>query len=258
MIFENRNIYRQFNTRLLGLCLLAVMAISCTETEKKEAAIHLDSTADSTETETGYSDMERAMINQGLKDIQQIVPDIMVDLKYSSSDNFFKTDAYGDTHRAFLQEKPATALKVAQYLLKKKNPNYTLLIYDAARPLSVQKVMWESLDTIPSRNRKNYVADPNIGSIHNYGCAVDLSIFDLSTQKELDMGTPFDYFGDLAYPRKEKQLLENGKLSVIQVMNRRLLREIMLTAGYDPTTSEWWHFNFYPLARAKKNYRLIE
>lgn len=258
MIFENNRNIRLSIITLCGQLLLTFGVFSCGNSEKPAQTSRAESDVDTSAAIKTYSDLEQSLISQGLVDIQELAPDIIVDLKYSSTDNFFQKDAYGDTERAFLQRKPATALKLAQYLLKKQYPYYTLLVFDAARPLSVQKILWESLDSIPVKNRKNFVADPLEGSIHNYGCAVDLTIFDTDTNSEIDMGTPFDYFGDLAYPRKEKQLLINGKLTENQIKNRRLLRDIMLTVGYDPITSEWWHFNFYSLANAKKMYSIVE
>lgn len=261
MIFKDTVFHFKKRKRLYLLFPFLYLVLSCTSSENENTGTvneQADSLSGAISTPAHLSEMELSMQSQGLVDIQSIDPSIRVDLKYSSTDNFFGKDIYGDSEKAFLQEKPAIALKLAQYLLKKQNPDYSLLVYDAARPLRVQRVLWESLDSIPSRNRKNFVADPEVGSIHNYGCAVDLTIVDLTTNQALDMGTPFDYFGHLAYPRKENQMLNEGKLNQKQIENRLLLRNIMHTTGYDPITSEWWHFNFYSLNRAKNTYKIIE
>jgi D-alanyl-D-alanine dipeptidase len=100
-----------------------------------------------------------------------------------------------------MQVKPAQMLVKANKILKEKYPNYRLLVYDAARPLTVQHTFWNLLDSIPPKKREDFVANPTIASIHNFGSAVDLTVYDTVIQKPLDMGTKFDFFDDLAYPR---------------------------------------------------------
>ncbi len=199
-----------------------------------------------------------ALTRQGLIDIQSISNDINVDLKYSTTDNFFKKDVYGNLTRAFLQKKPAEALVKIQAYLSGINPDYQLIVFDAARPLHIQEVLWQALDTIPPAKRKDFVADPAEGSIHNYGCAVDLSIWDDKNQNLLDMGTSYDFFGELAYPKFEQKMLRNGQLSQKQYENRKLLRRVMAAGGFMPITSEWWHFNYYSRAQAKKLFEIIK
>ena len=203
------------------------------------------------------SSFEKSMIDQGLLDLQSLDEEIFVNLKYSSEDNFFGFDAYGTLELAYLQPEPAKALVKANRILKRENPNFRLLVYDAARPLSVQKILWQKLDSLTIKERKNYVADPEIGSIHNYGSAVDLTIYDLETQRPLDMGTPYDFFGELAYPRLERQMLNEGKLRLRQLNYRILLRTVMEEAGFKSITSEWWHFNFYTRKAAESKYKII-
>jgi len=202
--------------------------------------------------------IEQKVLDQGLVDIQTVDPSLWVDLKYATTDNFFGENVYGDFKTAYLQPEPAQALKKAHDLLKKDHPTYRLLVYDAVRPRSVQYVLWEKLDSIPPKIRTNYVADPVKGSIHNYGCAVDLTLYDLESKQPLDMGTAFDYFGYLAYPRKEAEMLANGSLTPQQVANRVLLRNVMEAAGYESITSEWWHFNFHSRQVASRKYKLVE
>ena len=204
------------------------------------------------------SELEISMQDQGLVNIQEIDGEILVDLKYSSTDNFFGEDVYGILENAYLQKPPAEALKKANQSLMGTHPNLRLLIYDAARPLSIQTILWEKLDTIPPRNRKNFVADPKDGSIHNFGCAVDLTLFDLTTNQALDMGTKYDYFGPLAYPRLEERMLVEGKLTSAQIANRKLLRDLMNSVGFDAITSEWWHFNFHSRKKAKELYEIVK
>jgi len=201
---------------------------------------------------------EQNLINQGLVNLQKIDSSILVDLRYSSENNFFGKDVYDDLENAYLPKDVAEKLSEVNKDLKKKYPNFSLLVFDAVRPLSVQQILWDALDSIPVNLRKAYVADPKAGSLHNYGCAVDLSIFDNLKDSLLDMGTNYDYFGYLAYPRKEEEMLKNGLLTSGQIANRLLLRNAMRAVGFVSIRSEWWHFNCNSLDKAKQKYSLIK
>jgi zinc D-Ala-D-Ala dipeptidase len=203
-------------------------------------------------------EIEQKMIAQGLVNIQNLDSTIMVELKYSTTDNFVHTDVYGDLTRAYLQTKPAQMLAKANQFLKEKYPNYRLLVYDAARPLTVQYKFWNLLDSIPPRKREDFVSNPKDGSIHNYGSAVDLTVYDLTTKQPLDMGTKYDFFGDLAYPRLESVMLKNKKLTQEQINNRLVLRDAMKKAGFGRIESEWWHFNAMARVQAKALYKILE
>ncbi|MFN3489655.1 MAG: M15 family metallopeptidase [Emticicia sp.] len=203
-------------------------------------------------------EVEQRMIEQGLVDIQTLDSTIMVELKYSTTDNFVKTDVYGDLARAYLQQKPAQMLVKANKALQEKYPNYILLVYDAARPLAVQHTLWNLLDSIPPKKREDFVANPAMASIHNFGSAVDLTVYDKMNKKPLDMGTKYDFFGDLAYPRLEYKMLKEGKLTKAQIENRIILREAMTSVGYMRIESEWWHFNAISRAKAKSLYKIVE
>ncbi|RIW16480.1 peptidase M15 [Algoriphagus lacus] len=194
---------------------------------------------------------------QGLVDIEVAVPGIRVELKYSTTDNFFGRDVYGDLVRCFLQPEVAEMVKKAQEDLKKQYPNLTLLIYDGVRPLSVQQILWDSLDK-PDSIKPLYVSDPKIGGLHNYGVAVDLTIFDLKKGEPLDMGTPYDYFGYPAYPDRELEMLAEGKITRAQVANREILRKVMTGAGFTGIGSEWWHFNAFSRKEAGEKFQLIK
>ena len=202
--------------------------------------------------------IEQKMVDRGLVDIQKIDPDIQVDLKYSTTDNFIGRDVYGDLTRAYLQPEMAKRLAKANALLKKEKPGYKLLVYDAARPNSAQYDLWNALDhlKIPARSKTQYVADPKIGSNHNFGCAIDLTVVD-ENGKPLDMGTKFDFFGPLAYPRSEQEMLKKGKLTARQIENRQLLRKVMTQVGFKVNTTEWWHFDGMSKAQARAKYGMI-
>lgn len=193
----------------------------------------------------------------GLVDVQEAIPALIVELKYSTPDNFLGFDVYGNLTKAFLQPEVAGMLATSQQALSEQRPGYRLLIYDAARPLSVQQRMWDTLSYRPL-DRSKYVSNPaNGGSLHNYCAAVDLTIAD-ETGRPLDMGTPYDYFGLEAHPQHEAAMLEAGKLNATQIANRKLLRDVMRAGGFFGITSEWWHFNACTRDVAREKYTLVE
>ena len=152
--------------------------------------------------------------------------DFEYDMKYATTDNFLKSKVY-DCAACFLRLKTVNALiKANKEFLKK---GYKIKIFDCYRPLDIQKKMWEMVPN-PS-----YVADPNKGSIHNRGGAVDISLIDFKG-KELNMGTAFDYFGIEAshnYYNVSKEVKKN----------RAMLKKIMLKNGFNAFETEWWHYN---------------
>lgn len=208
------------------------------------------------ELEAPLPELEEKLIAQGLVDVQTVVPGIRVELKYSTTDNFFGKDVYGEHVRCYLQPEVADMVKKAQDNLQKQHPNLTLLIYDGVRPLSVQQILWDSLDK-PDSIKPLYVADPKIGGLHNFGVAVDLTIFDMQADSTLDMGTGYDYFGYLAYPDRENQMLADGKITKAQVANREILRKVMVGAGFAGIGSEWWHFNAFSRKEAGEKFALV-
>ncbi len=201
--------------------------------------------------------LEESLIEQGLVDLERYIPGIEVELKYSTEDNFFGKDVYGDLTNAFLQPVVAERLRTAQEKLVEKYPNLTLIIYDAARPLSVQQILWDNLDK-PDSLKPLYVADPKLGSLHNFGVAVDLSIYDKESGQPIDMGTGFDFFGFAAYPDRELEMLASGTITKAQVANREILRSVMYSSGFTGIGSEWWHFNAFSRKEAGEKFQLIK
>jgi len=196
----------------------------------------------------------QSLEEQGLINIHNLDPTILVNLKYATTDNFTKTILYDSLDEAYLHPLAAEKLVKAQNLLKELHPEYSLLVYDAVRPLSVQRKMF---DAVKGTNQQAYVANPDRTGMHNYGMAVDLTICDASGIP-LDMGTPFDYFGKAAGINQEEQLIMEGILSRQQINNRKLLRTVMTGAGFITIRGEWWHFNAMSLAQAKKITAVIE
>ena len=192
-----------------------------------------------------------------LVDIQELDPTLLVELKYSTTDNFMKMDVYGDLETCYLRKVPAEMLEKAHSILKEAHPDLRLLIYDGLRPRSIQWILWNTLNDVPESERSNFVANPKSGSIHNFGAAVDLTVAH-KNGTPLDMGTHYDYFGDLAFPRLEDSLIVVGDLTQEHVDNRAILRDAMTQAGFSPITTEWWHFDSLPYIDKKRKSSIIE
>ncbi|MCC8088742.1 MAG: M15 family metallopeptidase [Rikenellaceae bacterium] len=195
------------------------------------------------------------MASMGLVDLTQLDPSIKVRLMYATADNFVGEVLYDDITRAFLRPEAAEAVVRAQQSLKEEFPGYSLLIYDAARPMSVQKKM---KDKVRGTDMDIYVSSPeNGGGLHNYGMAVDITIVDKSGEP-LSMGTDFDFLGKESNIDREKELVATGKITENERQNRELLRKVMKKAGFMPLKTEWWHFNYCTRAYARSNLPLIE
>lgn len=201
------------------------------------------------------SKLEQCLIDAGMLNIALHIPGIQVDLKYSYVDNFLGEAVYPAGIPCYVLPETADKLKQAQELLKAENKNYSLIIYDGARPHSAQVRMYE---IVCSRGQSQYIANPARGSMHNFGAAVDLSIFDLKNGKELDMGTEFDDFSSLSQPRYQARFLQEGKLSSAHIDNRKLLRSIMRKAGFKMIQTEWWHFEALDRTITRKKYKMIK
>lgn len=182
------------------------------------------------------------------------LPHVTMDLRYATTNNFMGKNVYGDFKETFLHQKAFTMLRKASEELQKKLPGAKLIIFDALRPRSVQRILFSFVKDTP---QEKYVANPDRGSMHNYGFAVDLSILG-PDGKELDMGTPYDDFTDLSQPQLEKQFLKEGKLTSHQIANRKLLRQVMEDQGFKVLDHEWWHFDALPQAEVRSQYKIVE
>jgi len=160
-------------------------------------------------------------------ELKTIVPNIQYDLRYATVNNFMHRQVYKEGSHTFLRLIVARALGRVQQELNEKD--LSLKIWDAYRPYSVTEKMWELIKD------ERYVADPKKGSGHNRGIAVDLTIIDRTTGKELDMGTGFDNFTDTAH-----QTFKNLPLEILN--NRGLLKTVMEKNGFVAMETEWWHF----------------
>ncbi|MBW8244186.1 M15 family metallopeptidase [Muricauda oceani] len=152
--------------------------------------------------------------------------DFAYDMRYATKNNFLKAKVY-DCAECYTRVKTAKALiKANKYFMDK---GVKIKFYDCYRPNSVQYKMWE---IVPN---PQYVANPDKGSIHNRGGAVDITLVDMDGN-ELDMGTDFDYFGKRAYH-------DNMDLPQEILDNRKLLKETMEAHGFWSIRTEWWHYN---------------
>ena len=165
-----------------------------------------------------------------LIELRELSETIKLDIKYATADNFVGRPVYSDA-RAFLQRPAAEALVRVHDGLK--DQHLGLVIYDAYRPWAVTKLFWE----VVREDQRAYVADPAKGSKHNRGCAVDLSIYDRKTGKELPMPSGYDEFNERASP-------DYTGGTDWERRNRDLLRRSMEAEGYTVNASEWWHFDF--------------
>lgn len=165
-----------------------------------------------------------------LVDLAALEPTLKVDIRYATANNFLGEPVY-PTARALLQKPAAEALVRVHRILKSEGLG--LLIHDAYRPWHVTKVFWEAT---PAPLRK-FVADPSVGSRHNRGCAVDLTLFDLKSGSAAEMPGGYDEFSERSYPNYP------GGTS-LQRWYRDRLRSAMESEGFAVFEAEWWHFDF--------------
>lgn len=179
--------------------------------------------------------------------LSDIVPDVIQEIRYFSTYNFVGRRIPGyEEPVAIMVRKAANALKkVSDELVEK---GYRLKVFDAYRPMTAVRyfVKWAHTpsDTLAKKYfypvinkadvfRLGYISSR---SAHARGATIDLTLFDMNTEKEVDMGGPFDFFGEISHPGYRKGLTEE------QVAMRMLLRETMVKYGFKPVSSEWWHF----------------
>jgi D-alanyl-D-alanine dipeptidase len=180
--------------------------------------------------------------------------EIVLDLKYSTMDNFMNTDVYGGFHRCFMAPTAAKMLLKACEELKAHHPDLQFHIWDTLRPRSIQARFYDHLKGTPFQN---YVAAPHPGSLHNFGMAIDLTL-QTRDGELLDMGTGFDDFRDLAQPKLEKEFLATGELTEAQYQNRLLLRRLLEPQGFKVLEHEWWHFNALPKEQVYGHFPILE
>ena len=165
-----------------------------------------------------------------LVELATLDPAIHLDIRYASANNFLSTPVYLQA-RAFMQRPAGEAL--LRVLHKLQPLGYALLIHDAYRPWYVTKIFW---DATPEEGRI-FVADPQKGSKHNRGCAVDLTLYDLSSNQPIEMPGLYDEMSARSFPN-----FPGG--TSLQRWHRDLLRRAMESEGFTVNEDEWWHFDY--------------
>jgi D-alanyl-D-alanine dipeptidase len=173
-----------------------------------------------------------------LIDLEQHIPNIVLDIRYATTNNFTGQRIY-DLAKAYARKPVADALKKIQAELKKEGLG--IKIFDAYRPYRATVKFYEVYgDT-------TYVASPYRGSRHNRGCALDLTLIDLKSGKELKMPTGYDSFSIQAWPSMPMTDPEIRK-------NRQTLIRAMEKFDFRVNSSEWWHFDF----TGWKNFEILD
>src|SRR5262249_20202995 len=167
-----------------------------------------------------------------LVEIALLDPALRLDIRYATTNNFMHRPMYAQA-RAFLQRPAADALLRAHRSLQPKS--YGLLIFDGYRPWAVTKKFWDA--ATPAQRAVEFVANPQRGSRHNRGCAVDLTLYDLKTGREVEMPSAYDEFSERAYPNYTGGSEEARA-------RRDLLRAAMEAQGFTVFPVEWWHFDY--------------
>jgi len=183
-----------------------------------------------------------AFVAADLVEVTRVEPGIHLDIRYASANNFLGRPFYTQA-RAFLQRPAATALQRVHKALRARG--YGLLVTDAYRPWSITKAFWEA--ATPQQRAEGFVANPANGSRHNRGCAVDVTLYDLKTGKEVAMPSAVDEMNERASPA-----YAGGDAASRQ--RRDLLRREMEAAGFTVLENEWWHFDY----KNWRQYRLID
>ena len=167
------------------------------------------------------------MIEPPLVAVASAVPDVVLDIRYAVAENFLGRAVYPFAG-AFLRKPAAEKLTRAAAILRREG--YRLVVYDAYRPLSAQRLMWAL------KPDWRFVADPaRRGSMHNRGAAVDVSLAD-TAGRSLAMPSGFDAFSERA-----RHSYKRGAAEALR--RRAALRAAMEAAGFMPLAEEWWHYS---------------
>jgi D-alanyl-D-alanine dipeptidase len=164
-----------------------------------------------------------------LVEVTTLDPTILLDVRYATRNNFLRWPVYSEA-RVFLQRPAAEAVVRAHRALQPQG--YGLLLFDGYRPWYVTRIFW---DAVPPEQR-DFVANPEQGSKHNRGCAVDLTLYILATGREVQMPSGYDEFSERAHP-------DYGGGTAAQREARDLLRRTMEAQGFTVDDIEWWHYD---------------
>ena len=165
-----------------------------------------------------------------LVEVIKLDPPVRLDIRYATADNFSGRAVYPEA-RAFLQRPAALALVRAHRALHQQG--YGLAVFDAYRPWHVTKLFWD----ITPKDKRQFVADPARGSRHNRGCAVDLTLYDLKTGRQVSMPSAYDDFTERAHVNYAGGTDEQRR-------HRGILRAALEAEGFAVFEPEWWHFDY--------------
>lgn len=176
-----------------------------------------------------YKESVKLNPDNELVDLEKFIPGIVLDIRYATTNNFTKEKVY-NLAKAYARKPVASALKKAQEDFKKLG--YGIKIYDAYRPYSATVKFYELMkgDTM-------YVANPYKGSRHNRGCALDITVIDLKTGRELKMPSEYDAMQKESWPTTPvaDPAIQKNRETLISTMEKK---------GFKVYTTEWWHFDF--------------
>ena len=179
--------------------------------------------------------------------VSDIIPDVVLDIRYYTTFNFLgeRVDGYEEPVALMTREAAYALKKVSDEAISK---GYRLKIFDAYRPQCAVDHFVRWADKVRELAMKEYFY-PGIDkdrlfeegfvalkSGHSRGSTVDLTLFDMATQKDLDVGGSFDYFGSLSWAENTENITQE------QASNRKMLRDMMISHGFHPLDEEWWHF----------------
>ncbi|MFP4471183.1 MAG: M15 family metallopeptidase [Bacteroidales bacterium] len=211
-----------------------LIAASCSQNSETSNSYGLDVVSDPNH----YRQLITENPDKKLVDLEDVIPGMALDIRYATTNNFIGQQIY-NSPRAFARKPVAEALEKIQAQLSSRG--LALKVFDAYRPYAATVKFYEVYpDT-------NFVAAPWHGSRHNRGCAVDVTLIDLKTQRELEMPTPFDDFSEKAAPAYMQ-------LPDTIIANRQILMDVMTANGFTTYPYEWWHFDF----TGWENYELLD
>lgn len=173
-----------------------------------------------------------------LINLKEYIPDLLFDIRYATKNNFTENEVYISTN-CYLHIDAAEKLLKANTFAQKLG--YKIKIFDAFRPQEAQEILWKHTPD------DNFLANPERGSPHSRGVAVDLTLVDTENMEELEMGTEFDAFTPHSYHSEVEEISNKA------IKNRLLLLGIMTASGFDHYRNEWWHYQLF----GSKKYSLI-
>ena len=164
-----------------------------------------------------------------LVDVTTVLDNVKLDIRYATTNNFLNAPTYSEG-KSFLHRPAVMALNEANKRFNKMG--YGILVHDAYRPWYVTKVFWDATEG----DERNFVANPDNGSIHNRGSAIDLTLYELESGKVIKMVGTYDEMSERSYP-------DYMGGTALERWHRKLLRHVMEDSGFKVIYNEWWHFD---------------